>query len=392
MEQMQAINSLKAELARKKAELDIFYEISNAMHTTLKLDEIFYVILTGVTAHLGLGFNRALLFLINETEGAVEGKMAIGPESGEQASSIWRNIEQAKMNLDDLISAFKASNKMIDSNLNKMISEFKIPLKEEGGIIAITALGGMPLHIRHETIRNCQDDRIIQLLNPKEFVCVPLRSKTKTLGVLYADNAFTGKPITNEDIRILTMFANQAGLAIENSFLYEQTVTMAQTDSLTKLYNHGYFQDALTTEIEHAKEAARILSLLLIDLDNFKNYNDTLGHQAGDKILSQIGIFLKDSSRKLDYACRYGGEEFAIILPRTDKKEAFAIAQRIRELIESHPFWKEEVQPLRKLTVSIGLAAFPEDANDKQGLLTAADLALYQAKHTGKNKTSVFNR
>jgi diguanylate cyclase (GGDEF)-like protein len=387
MEHLATINNLKNELAKKKAELDIFYEISNAMHTTLRLDEIFYVILTGVTAHVGLGFNRALLFLINESAGIIEGKMAIGPESGEHASSIWKNIEQAKMDLDDLISAFKLSNKMIDSNLNRMISEFKIPLKEEGGIIAITALGGMALHIRQDTIRNRQDDRIIQLLHPQEFVCVPLKSKTKILGILYADNIFTGKLITNEDIRILMMFANQAGLAIENSFLYEQTVIMAQTDSLTKLYNHGYFQDRLTRELENAKDNESLVSLLLIDLDNFKNYNDTLGHQAGDKILNRIGAILKDSSRKLDHVCRYGGEEFAIILPQTDKRLAFSIAERLRTQIESFAFWKEEVQPMQKLTVSIGLASFPEDANDRQQLLTAADQALYQAKQTGKNKT-----
>ncbi|MEW6008918.1 MAG: sensor domain-containing diguanylate cyclase [Candidatus Omnitrophota bacterium] len=392
IENKQEGNSLKAELARKKAELDIFYEISNAMRTTLKLDEILYCILTGVTAHVGLGFNRALLFLINEVNETIEGKMAIGPETGEEASIVWKNIEQAKMNLEDLISAYKVSGKMIDSKLNKTISELKIPLKEEGGIIAITAIDGMALHIREDTIKNSQNDIIIKLLKPREFVSVPLKSKTKTLGVIYADNMFTGKPITNEDIRILMMFANQAGLAIENSFLYEQTVNMAQTDSLTKLYNHGYFQDCLAKELENAKLISRPLSLLLIDIDNFKNYNDTLGHQSGDKILKQLGAILQESSRKLDYACRYGGEEFAIILPHTDKNEAFSISERLRNRIYEHVFWKKEIQPLQHLTVSIGLSTFPQDATDKQLLLQASDKALYQAKQSGKNKTCLYSR
>ncbi len=392
LENKEETNNLKAELARKKAELDIFYEISNAMRTTLKLDEILYCILTGVTAHVGLGFNRALLFLINEANETIEGKMAIGPETGEEASTVWKNIEQAKMDLEDLISAYKFSGKMIDSKLNKTISELKIPLKEQGGIIAITAIDGMALHIREDTIKNSPNDIIIKLLRPKEFVSVPLKSKSKTLGVIYADNIFTGKSITNEDIRILMMFANQAGLAIENSFLYEQTVNMAQTDSLTKLYNHGYFQDCLSKELENAKLISKPLSLLLVDIDNFKNYNDTLGHQSGDKILKQLGAILQESSRKLDYVCRYGGEEFAIILPRTDKNEAFSISERLRNRIYEHVFWKEEIQPLHHLTVSIGLASFPQDAADKQLLLQASDKALYQAKYAGKNKTCLYNR
>lgn len=389
MEENQIIDQLKEELTRKKSELNILYEISNAMRTTLKLDEILFTILTGVTAHVGLGFNRAILFLNNETEHVIEGKMGIGAETGEEASRIWNKIEQDKMGLEDLILAYKLSGKMIDSTLNKMVINLKIPLNEAGGIIAVTALNGMVLHIQEEAVRNRQDDAIIKLLKPREFVSVPLKSKNKVLGVLFADNIFTREPIGNDDIRILMMFANQAGLAIENSFLYEQTVIQAQTDSLTKLWNHGYFQNMLDKEIDIAKKQNLPLSLLLIDMDNFKNYNDTLGHQAGDRILSEIGNLFKNSSRKLDYVCRYGGEEFALILTRTEKKEAFEIAERLRNQIYSHAFWKEEVQPLRKLTVSIGLASFPENAPDKQQLLSLADKMLYEAKDTGRNRTCV---
>ena len=390
MEDSKIIEQLKEELSRKKSELNILYEISNAMRTTLKLDEILFTILTGVTAHVGLGFNRAILFLTNESEGVIEGKMGIGADTGEEASRIWNKIEGARMGLEDLIVAYKLSGKMIDSSLNKLVLNLKIPLNESGGIIAVTALNGMVLHIKEETVRDRQDDVIIKLLKPREFVSVPLKSKNKVLGVLFADNIFTQEPINNEDIRILMMFANQAGLAIENSFLYEQTVIQAQSDSLTKLWNHGYFQNILDKEVDNAKRLGWPLSLLLIDMDNFKNYNDSLGHQAGDRILADIANIFKSSSRKLDYVCRYGGEEFAIILTRTEKKEAFEIAERLRNQIYSHAFWKEEVQPLRKLTVSIGLASFPQDAQDKQQLLSLSDQMLYQAKREGRNRTCVY--
>ncbi|MDD5409580.1 MAG: hypothetical protein PHC71_05785, partial [Candidatus Omnitrophica bacterium] len=106
---MEELNRLKIELERTKIELGILYEISNAMRTTLKLDEILYIILTGVTAHTGLGFNRAMLFLVNEKEKIIEGKMGIGPESGEEANAAWTKIEEEKMDLEDLINAFKNS-------------------------------------------------------------------------------------------------------------------------------------------------------------------------------------------------------------------------------------------------------------------------------------------
>ena len=131
---------------------------------------------------------------------------------------------------------------------------------------------------------------------------------------------------------MLIMLANQAGLAIENSQLYEKTLVMPPTDSLTELWNHGYFQYLLRVKLESAKAQLRpLLSLIMLDIDDFKIYNDTLGHQAGDTDIKEDSAALfKNQSRKMDFVCRYGGEEFAIILPYTDKKEAYLIAERLR--------------------------------------------------------------
>jgi len=385
---MEELIKIKQEAERTKIELAILYEISNAMRTTLKLDEILYIILTGVTAHIGLGFNRAVLFLVNERDGLIEGKMGIGPKTDEEANRIWTQIEQEKMGLDDLINAYKFSNATLESGFNRQVQRLKIPLLERnGGLLALGVLDGMPLHLTRETIQNYKNDPVVQILNSEELAVVPLKAKDKVNGIILADNLITKKPISKDDIRMLIMLANQAGLAIENSQLYEKTVMRSHTDSLTDLWNHGYFQYLLQTELDKAKITRIPLSLIMLDIDDFKIYNDRLGHQAGDRILKDLASLLKNQSRKMDHVCRYGGEEFTIILPQTDKKEAFLIAERLRSDIEKQIFIHEEILPQKKLTVSLGLSSFPEDGSIPSELLAYSDKSLYQAKSKGKNST-----
>ena len=379
---------LKQEMERTKTELAILYEISNAMRTTLKLDEILYIILTGVTAHTGLGFNRAMLFLVNEKDGLIEGKMAIGPESGEEANRIWKHIEHDQMDLEDLISAYKVTNNLTDTGLSRQVANIKIQLHNKSdNLLALAALEGMPLHITQETIQNYANTPIVNLFKSDELVLIPMKAKDKVNGIIVADNFINKEPITKDDIRMLTMLANQAGLAIENSQLYEKTVMRAHSDSLTELWNHGYFQYLLQAETEKAKATETTLSLIMLDIDDFKIYNDKLGHQAGDKILKDLSQLLKNQSRKMDFVCRYGGEEFTIILPATEKQEAYTIAERLRQDVTKHPFVHEEIFPQKKLTASIGVVSFPSDGSGPSELISACDKALYEAKHNGKNNT-----
>ncbi|MBU1726982.1 MAG: sensor domain-containing diguanylate cyclase [Candidatus Omnitrophica bacterium] len=388
---MEELTKIKLELERTKTELSILYEISNAMRTTLKLDEILYIILTGVTAHIGLGFNRALLFLINEKDGLIEGKMGIGPETGEEANSIWNRIEHEKMDMDDLISAYKFSNRSLESSFNQQVRNLRVALKEKGdNLLTLAVLEGMPLHLTKETVQNYKHTQIIKLLNSDEMVLIPLKAKDKVNGIIVADNFITRKPITKDDLRMLIMLANQAGLAIENSQLYEKTVMQAHRDSLTNLWNHGYFQYLLQSEMEKARASRIPLTLLMFDIDDFKVYNDSLGHQSGDRILKDLALLLKNQSRNMDFVCRYGGEEFTMILPSTDKKEALLLAERLRIDIEKNHFIHEEILPNKKLTVSIGLASFPENGLTPSDIINSSDKALYQAKNKGKNNTAVY--
>ena len=292
------------------------------------------------------------------------------------------------MDLDDLINAFKNSDVVLGSGFNRQVKNLKVSLQDTSeNPLSLAVSDGMPLHLTGKTLLKYQDSPVIQMLKSKELVLIPLKAKDRVNGIIVADNFINNDPITKDDIRMLTMLANQAGLAIENSQLFELTVEHAHSDYLTNLWNHGYFQYLLQTELEKAKARKNSLTLIMIDIDDFKIYNDTLGHQAGDKILQNLATLLRNQSRKMDHVCRYGGEEFTIILPQTDKLEAFLIAERIRMDILKYPFLNEDIFPKKLLTVSLGISTFPKDGLLAADLITRSDKALYQAKNKGKNNT-----
>ena len=175
------------------------------------------------------------------------------------------------------------------------------------------------------------------------------------------------------------------------SQFYEQTQKLAITDGLTKLYNHRFFQEKLAQEFAHCEKNQRPLSLLMIDIDHFKTYNDTHGHPRGDLVLREIAQILGKSVRTSDIIARYGGEEFVIILPDTPKTGAVLLAERILTKVRNHKFsGKSETENVR-LTVSLGVASYPREAVRAEDLIEKADQKLYQAKNEGRNKICFDN-
>ncbi|MEW6427223.1 MAG: diguanylate cyclase [Thermodesulfobacteriota bacterium] len=160
---------------------------------------------------------------------------------------------------------------------------------------------------------------------------------------------------------------------------------LAVRDSLTGLLNHRHFFRVLHEEFGRSSRYHRPLSMLMIDMDRFKEINDTRGHLAGDKVLREVGKSIADQIRQSDYACRYGGDEFAILLPETGKKTAFDFAARLQQLIGSRPTVLANDEEIRA-GISIGVASFPEDADSANRLVAAADTALYRAKHEGRGR------
>ena len=374
------VEYLRRETEKIRSQFYIFYELTQAMRTTLRLDEITYIILTGLTAHQGLGFNRAVLFLIDEVKKVIKGFMGLGPMDIEEANKIWKLIEEQKMDLYSLIETYRRIKEgEIQPKLMQFTRSLEFPLNENSGLIYEALHEVVPVSIKNALSSHYKDDPLVRKLNLKDFVIAPRWSKNNPMGIIIVDNYITQKPITDDNIRILTMFINQAAGAIENSKTYEDTLTRAHTDALTSLWNYGYFQYKLDEEVLKALSSQGKMSLLMIDIDDFKKFNDTFGHQAGDKALKVITSNIQRSARKIDIACRYGGEEFAFILPDTSKEEASVIAERMRKAVSDDKIMEYA------FTISIGCASLPDDAKGKEELVRRADMALYKAKDLGKD-------
>ena len=166
---------------------------------------------------------------------------------------------------------------------------------------------------------------------------------------------------------------------------FEQQYKLATTDGLTDLYNHRYFQEQMLMAVENSKRYGTEFSLIILDIDFFKKFNDTFGHQAGDAVLRQVAHTLKKNVRATDIVCRYGGEEMSIILPNTPKDEAYTTAQKICERVASNKI-KLSNDKESNVTISLGVATFPHDGSTPSEIIDCADKRLYNAKHNGRNQ------
>lgn len=220
----------------------------------------------------------------------------------------------------------------------------------------------------------------------KSMLYLPLVNKGDVIGVLLV-GSMKAAAYSPEQTILLEHLASQIAAPIENSRLFTKSEEIARIDGITELFNRRHFDERMREEIDRHSRYGDILSILLIDLDNFKKYNDTFGHLAGDRLLVQAAGIIKSSIRSSDQAFRYGGDEFAVILPNSSTMDSFSVAERMRERIA-------EAMAARQLdlSVSIGVASWPGDGSTLDELCYAADMALYYAKRTGQNRTSIASR
>lgn len=215
--------------------------------------------------------------------------------------------------------------------------------------------------------------------------CIELADHNQMIVVFCADSAAI-EVLSADDRIVLGAVASELVVAVENSRLYRLTKRLAITDELTDLYNYRYLQQRLDDELGRAGRYNKRLSLIMLDLDDFKRINDTYGHLVGDAVLFEVGQLLKSTVREVDVVARYGGEEFTVILPETDASGAFIVAEKIREAISMHRFLDSEGARTIHLTASIGLSSYPVHSHDKESLMRSADDAVYHAKGTGKDR------
>ncbi len=217
-------------------------------------------------------------------------------------------------------------------------------------------------------------------------------------GYLFLDFTEPGRKLSAYEVRILDTLLRTASVIYQNLQLREQLKQLfiraeqdAITDYLTNLYNHRYFKQQLQREFYRDRRHNAPFALLMLDIDHFKRYNDTYGHQAGDMVLRKIGKILKENTRSSDVVARYGGEEFAIISPELNKKEGAILAEKLRRIVENTRFPGINHDGGEPITISVGVAAFPEDADNPTDLIRKADEALYAAKRTGRNRVVIYS-
>jgi len=215
-------------------------------------------------------------------------------------------------------------------------------------------------------------------------IAVPLRASGRTTGVLGLYDRADGHPFDEADLETIRTFAAQAGVAVDNVLLHQEAQRLSITDGLTGLWNYRYLSMALAREVERAVRFGRPLSTLMLDLDRFKEVNDSYGHQRGDAVLIEVATRVKSMIREVDVLARYGGEELVLVLPETDREGAEAIAARVREVVRATPFGGANDLPVR-VTISIGIAVHPDHGGSGAALLRNSDEALYAAKRAGRD-------
>ncbi len=231
---------------------------------------------------------------------------------------------------------------------------------------------------------HCEDGII------KQLIILPLSVDQRLLGLIVAGWQRYVAPEHLERPGFPALMAQQIALGLEKAQLYNQIKAMALSDGLTGLANRRNFDMFLRTELRRASSLQRPLSLIMLDLDKFKSYNDTYGHLTGDKLLAQIGEILRHGVRSIDFPARYGGEEFSIILPECSNSEAVNIAEKLRHTVETTQFPDNMTTYTARITASLGIATYDpsllQEQPDMEKLISVADKALYQAKQEGRNR------
>ncbi len=332
-------------LERRNDELETLVEIGKALTSTLDLREVLSVIMEKVSVLLRP--KTWSLLLLDEKTDELTFEIAVSP----------------------------AAERLKD-----------IRLRKGEGIAGWVALHGEPLLIPNVDAdhRFAREIDIAVAFTTRSIVCVPLKSKNRILGVIELVNSLEEGRFSEADLKIVGTMADYAAIAIENARYFEKVHELAITDDLTGLCNSRHLLGLLDYEIDRARRYGTPLSLVFMDLDFFKDVNDSYGHLAGSRLLTEMAHLIRKHVRKADIAARYGGDEFVIVLPNTGKDGGFTMATNLRHLIKDHYFLADEGYRIR-VTASFGVAAYPSDAQSKLALLRLADQAMYQVKDTTRD-------
>lgn len=340
-----------AELAKKMDNLSVLYDVSRAISFTNDLKKTLLLILD--RSRKAVKAQKGSIMLLNRERTHLEVKVVRGIDPITERKINEGEIECTKIKIGEGIAGrvFKTGKTMVVEDTRKD-SRF---LKSDAS-------------------------------NVENIVCLPLVAEEKAIGVMNITNKTTGGKFSEEEVEFLSTLAGQVSVTINNANLYH----LAITDGLTQLFINRYFHQKLEEEIARSRRYKRPLSLIMTDIDFFKKFNDTYGHQQGDAVLQTTSRLFRQCARDVDIPCRYGGEEFAVILPETDTAGALEAAERIRKAVEAYDFPALKGGTL-KVTISVGVATCPDHADSARTLIQKSDEALYVCKDAGRNCSRLYS-
>jgi diguanylate cyclase (GGDEF)-like protein len=340
-----------AEAARQAQELHIFHDVAKALTSSLDLDSILQTIMEKMAEHFRP--DTWSLLMVDEEKNELYFAIAVGT-----ASEALKNVR----------------------------------LKVGEGIAGHVAKYGEKLivpDVRGDKRFAKRIDEVTQW-ETQSIICVPLRSKLRVLGVIQLVNVEMVN-FTHEEQFFLQALCDYAAIAIENARAVEKIQELTITDDCTGLYNARHLYKTLETEVYRSARFGYEFSVLFIDLDHFKQVNDTHGHLIGSKLLAEIGYLIKAQLRLIDFAFRYGGDEFVVLLPQTSKDAALVVARRLRDSLRASMFCKEEGLNLN-VRASMGLATYPHDAKSPNDIIRQADEMMYMVKNSTRDSIGVAQR
>ena len=340
-----------AELERKIRELTVFHDIGKTLTSTLDLSRVLETIMEQVS-NLFRPDTWSLLLLDPERK-ELHFEIAVG-----QAAE---KLKQVRMKLGE-------------------------------GVAGWVALHGKPLFVPEADSDQRFTSRIDQIasVHTRTIAAVPIKGREGVLGVMEIVNTPEAMKFGQEEMFMLEALADYTAIAIENARHVQRIHELTITDDCTSLFNSRHLHNVLQSEIYRSNRYGYEFSVLFLDLDRFKQVNDAHGHLVGSKLLAQVGNLIKDHLRMIDFAFRYGGDEFVTLLPQTDKHAAMNVARRLHRLLNDACFLREEGLNL-KITASFGLACFPSDARTKNELVRLADEAMYLVKNTARDNIAAAN-
>jgi len=339
------------ELRRKMEEYAVVHDMAKALTSTLQLDQVLKTVMEKVQELLAP--DTWSLLLVDEKTNELYFQIA----TGEAASK----LKDVRLKMGQGIAGWVAQ-----SGVASIVPDVSKDPRFSGQVDAMTKM------------------------RTHSIICVPIRGKERVLGVIEIINLVGKREFDQEDMALLQAMADYSAIALENAIHVQRIHELTITDDCTDLYNVRHLNFVLDTEIYRSNRYQYEFSLIFIDLDHFKEVNDTHGHLVGSKLLREMADLIRGSLRLIDYAFRYGGDEFVILLPQTGKESANVVARRLHERVNEKKFMAEEGLNLH-LTPSIGLATYPVDATTKAEMIRLADEAMYLVKNTSRNNIAAAN-